>query len=73
VEQRRISAAQVDRWLSLEQQSGARPGYLARLREGGLTNNELLEVAALYRRTLLDQEVAWQSGTAYFIGQEESA
>ena len=73
VEQRRISAAQMDRWLSLEQQSGARPGYLARLREGGLTNNELLEVAALYRRTLLDQEVAWQSGTAYFIGQEESA
>jgi len=72
-EQRRISAAQVERWLSTEEQPGARPGYLARLREGGLTDKELLEVAALYRRTLLDQEVAWQSATAYFMGQGEGA
>jgi putative ATPase len=71
-ERRRITAAQLDRWLNLERSEAARASYLQRLREGGLSEKDLMEVAARYRRALLDQEVEWGSANAYFIGQWEN-
>ncbi len=71
-ERRRITAAQLDRWLSLEQTETARASYLERLREGGVSEKDLMEVAARYRRALLDQDVDWASANAYFIGQQKS-
>jgi hypothetical protein len=63
-----VSSTQIERWLNLEPAEGTRPSYLMRLRDGGLSESELVEIAALYRRTLLDQEVAWQTANAYFTG-----
>jgi hypothetical protein len=40
-----------------------------RLRDGGLSNNELSEIAALFRRSLLDREVAWQTANAFLTGR----
>jgi putative ATPase len=68
-DQRLISSAQLDRWLDLELKNGDRPSYLMRLREGGLPDSDLLEVAALYRRSLLEQDVAWQTANAFLVGQ----
>ena len=67
-ERRLISSEQLDRWLTLEPQDSGRTNYLARLREGGLTDRELLEVSARYRRSLLDQEVSWHLANAYLLG-----
>lgn len=69
IDQRRINSAQLDRWLSLEPADSARPSYLMRLREGGVPDDELLDVAALYRRSLLDQDVAWQTANAFLLGR----
>ena len=68
-DQRLISSGQIDRWLNLESTENSRPTYLMRLRDGGLSNNELSEIAALFRRSLLDREVAWQTANAFLTGR----
>jgi putative ATPase len=67
-DRRLINSEQLDRWLSLEPAGTTRPGYLMRMREGGLPDHELHEIAALYRRSLVDQEVAWQTTNAFLTG-----
>ncbi len=62
---RRIGAAQVDRWLSLENADQSRPSYLSRMRSQGLSAPELAETAQRYRRSLLNQEVSWQTAVAF--------
>lgn len=66
---RRINSSQLDGWLSLAPVESTRASYLTRLRDGGLTDKELVEVAARYRRSLLEQDVAWQSANAYLTGR----
>jgi putative ATPase len=66
---RRINSSQLDGWLSLAPVESTRASYLMRLRDGGLTDKELVEVAARYRRSLLEQDVAWQSANAYLTGR----
>lgn len=66
---RRINSSQLDGWLNLAASAeSTRVSYLTRLRDGGLTDRELLEVSARYRRSLLEQDVAWQSANAYLTG-----
>ena len=65
VDSRFLSAAQVERWLHLDAGEQDRPSYLARLRAGGLSDEELDEVSALYRRSLLNREVGWQTALAF--------
>ncbi len=71
-EQRRIDASQIERWLNLEHADTGRQSYLARLRDGGLTAEELLEVAARIRRSLFDRDVAWQTANAFVTGWLEN-
>ncbi len=62
---RRIDAAQLERWLSLAPADSGRRTYLARLQDGGLSDEELLEVSARYRRSLLDKDVPWHAVHAF--------
>lgn len=70
---RRIGSSLLDRWLNPEPADSDRVSYLARLRDGGLTDEELLEVAARYRRSLLDRDVQWQSADAFLSGSLQNA
>jgi putative ATPase len=73
LDHRMISSTQLDRWLSLEPKEGKRLSYLLKLQDGGLTEKELSEVAALYRRALIDQDVAWQTANAFLTGRLRQA
>jgi len=64
-EQRRITAAHLERWFDEEEQTDQRPSYAQRLREGGLEPEELERVATLYRRQLEDELVTWHSTQFY--------
>jgi putative ATPase len=68
-DQRLINSSQLDRWLNLEPIENMRPSYLMRLRNGGLPDKALSEIAALYRRSLLDRDVAWQTANAFLTGR----
>ena len=65
MEQRRLWPEQVERWLAVPAGEGERPSYMQRLAAAGLSETELQEVARRYRRSLLNQEVGWQSSQAY--------
>jgi putative ATPase len=62
-DERRIPAAQLDRWFALPVASGS-PSYAGRLL-AHLTAAELERVSACFRRQLLDQIVSWQTTLVY--------
>jgi len=62
LEQRRITAAQLERWFTFEAASnGGRASYADRLADAGLKSSAIEQVAELYRRQLEDQVVNWES------------
>jgi hypothetical protein len=73
VDQRKIGRDHFDRWfgsgLSGISDLKGRLSYRQRLIESGLEEEEVSQVAALYRSQLLDQAVAWQSALAYVLGR----
>jgi putative ATPase len=73
VDQRKIGRDHFDRWfgsgLSGISDLKERLSYRQRLIESGLEEEEVSQVAALYRSQLLDQVVAWQSALAYVLGR----
>ncbi|MEW5989249.1 MAG: AAA family ATPase, partial [Chloroflexota bacterium] len=72
VEERRITAAHLSRWFGEGLEDG-RPSYGQRLRAAGLSPDQVEQVAALYRRHLLDQSVSWQSSLAYVTAGKSHA
>jgi hypothetical protein len=66
VEERRISAAHLERWLSVSTDDRQRPSYASRLLSQ-LTAVELQQVEACMRRQLLDHVVSWQTRLVYII------
>jgi putative ATPase len=74
LDQRKISVEYLQRWfgdgLSQEStQEERRLSYGERLAEAGLDNAEIGQVAALYRRQLVDQVVAWKTTLAFIWGR----
>lgn len=67
MEQRRITGAHLSRWFPAAETFQARPSYAHHLRAAGLTDEELAQVAALYRRQLQEQTVPWHSTVAYVL------
>ncbi len=65
VEERRLGAEQVERWLTLKPSGDQRPSYIDHLAAAGMSEPELAEVARRYRRALQNQVVKWQSGLAF--------
>jgi putative ATPase len=68
-EQRLVSADQLERWFAPKLSSQGRMGYGQRLLEAGLSASELKQIAVLYSRSMLDQEVSWDVSTAYILAQ----
>ncbi|RME07777.1 MAG: hypothetical protein D6816_06290, partial [Bacteroidetes bacterium] len=66
-EQRRLTADYLARWFPDEESDQSRPSYAQRLRVGGLTDEEVAEVAALYRRQLSEQVMVWQTVVVYVL------
>lgn len=66
VEERRITAAHLSRWFGEGGENG-RPSYGQRLAAAGLSTIETEQVAAFYRRQLLDQMVDWRTTLAYVL------
>jgi putative ATPase len=64
VEERRITAAHLERWLSMSTDDRQRPSYVSRLLTQ-LTAVELQQVEACLRRQLLDHIVPWQTRLVY--------
>ncbi|MGQ4807385.1 Holliday junction ATP-dependent DNA helicase RuvB [Candidatus Entotheonellaceae bacterium PAL068K] len=64
--ERRITAAQLDRWFSVAAEA-ARPSYASRLL-AYLTPEELQRVESCYRRQLLDQTVLWPTTLVFVVG-----
>ncbi len=65
--QQHITSELIDRWFTVGPTPTGRKSYAEHLR-GGLTEAELEQVAALYRRRLLGQTVSWQVSVALFSG-----
>ena len=68
-EQRLVSADQLERWFAPKLSSQGRMGYGQKLLEAGLSASELKQIAVLYGRSMLDQEVSWDVSTAYILAQ----
>jgi len=64
-EQRFITAVQLDRWFTPDQSNHERGGYGQRLRETGLTENDIKRTELLFRRSLLEKQVPWHTTTAF--------
>jgi putative ATPase len=64
VEERRITAAHLERWLSVARDDRQRPSYASCLLTQ-LTAVELQQVEACMRRQLLDHIVPWQTPLVY--------
>jgi hypothetical protein len=72
-EPRRFSEQHFQRWFGEDRAPAAgagagragRASYAARQRAAGLDADELLRVAALYRRALADRVVTWQAAFAF--------
>jgi putative ATPase len=71
VEERRISAAHLERWLSVSTDDRQRPSYASRLLIQ-LTAVELQQVEACMRRQLLDHIVPWQTQFVYITAAASS-
>jgi putative ATPase len=69
VEQRRIADDQLKRWLGAGNGSSDRGTYGGRLLEEGLSEEEVAQVAALYRRKLPQEMVSWRNLVAYLSGR----
>ena len=67
VEQRRLTAAHLERWFGEGMLPEARPRYRQHLLSAGLTQQELDQVATLYRRQLTDQIVNWHTTHLYLV------
>lgn len=63
-EQRRITADHLARWFGA---GSDRPSYGERLAQGGLTPGEVEQVAALYRRGLVEKVVGWNGRLLYLL------
>jgi putative ATPase len=69
VEQRRVTDSQLERWLG-PGDGASEPGtYARKLLESGLSEKEVLQVAALYRRKLPAEAVSWNNLIAYVSGR----
>ncbi len=66
-EERRITAVHLERWFALEAGADERPSYGQRLREAGLAQAEVEEVARLYGRQLRDETVGWQTKVLFGV------
>ncbi|MCP4360288.1 MAG: AAA family ATPase [Chloroflexi bacterium] len=64
---RQLTDAHLDRWFGDAVLADGRLGYGRRLRDAGLTQTEETQIAALYRRQLLNQTVNWETAVAYII------
>jgi putative ATPase len=69
VNQRRLTAAHLDRWFDPPLRENDRVSYGQRLLDAGLKPAERDQVARLYQRQLQDQTVAWHSSIVYIIAQ----
>ncbi|MEM7117687.1 MAG: hypothetical protein AAF614_34965 [Chloroflexota bacterium] len=71
-EQRRVTAAQLERWFgegAKGKRGNGRLTYRQRLHKVGLTAAEMQQVEKLYRRQLQQQLVAWQTTLLYLVAQ----
>ena len=66
-EERQLTAAHMARWFDREESGAGRRSYAGWLEEGGLTAEEIEQIAAHYRRSLQHVTVAWESTVATFI------
>jgi putative ATPase len=67
-EERPITPTHLERWFS-EAGSSGRPTYGQRLAAAGLTADKVEQVAALYRRQLLDRTVPWHTTLLYLVAE----
>ncbi len=67
--QRRIAADHLARWFPDKNAYQAKASYAQRLRTGDLTNDELTQVTALYRRQLQGRSASWRTTIVYFVGR----
>jgi putative ATPase len=65
VDRRRIGQAQFDRWFG--ESGDGKLSYGERLGEGDIRPKDKERVAALYRRQLLEQVVAWETMVLVYI------
>jgi hypothetical protein len=69
-EERHISDGQMERWFgSGESSYGMRTSYGERLRQAGLSLDEVRQVNILFRRSLLPKPVLWDVTTTYIIAK----
>jgi putative ATPase len=68
-EQRLITAAQLDRWFSMDTASGIRTSYAQRLQEASLNQTDIRHVETVFRRALLDKPVSWHVTTAFITAE----
>ena len=66
-EERRVTAAHLQRWFDQNELPDGRLSYGARLRQMGLEDDEVQAVAQLYERQLQGEVVPWESRLVYVI------
>ncbi|MFW5940960.1 MAG: AAA family ATPase [Chloroflexota bacterium] len=66
-EQRRLTASHLQRWFDEDELPDDRLSYGARLRQMGLDDRAVRQVAEIYRRQLQGEVVPWESTLAYVV------
>ena len=62
---RQMTAGHLERWFETEEVAAGRPGYASRLRDAGLSDEEVETVQDLYTRQLQNETVSWRTVLLY--------